>query len=211
MPRDSLKKNSNRLKVETSVSLRQTKPVKAGRLAVLQKRNKPTQTNKSSAKPEPVRQKPQSQIKEAEKISFWFIPARLAFLLNGISFLAFSLIALLQILQSHNILKSFLSLPFDPTISSNYLLEMAGGFALIGSLLFFHAARHPKKYSWLYFFLVLFALPANFLSNLSKLQSEIPEQFYNFVYYDTVVIAVLWAIYLLSLLSYFKTIKNTNN
>jgi hypothetical protein len=210
MPRETLKKSTGRLKVETAVSLRQTKPAKAGRLARLQKQNTVKPSSKSSGKTETPRKKPQSQIKEAEKISFWFIPARIAFLLNGLCFLFFSLIAFLQILQSHSVLKTFLALPFDPTISSNYLLELSGSLALIGSLLFFHAARHPQKYSWLYFFLVLFALPANFLSNLSKLQSEIPQQFYNFIYYDTVVIAVLWAIYLLSLFSYFKSIKNNN-
>jgi hypothetical protein len=216
MPKESIKKSSpkrltksraSRLNVETAVSLHQTKPLRAGRLARLQKKFKSPQPSNNSEKIEPIRKKPTSQIEQAEKLNFWFIPARLAFLLNGIGFLLFSLVVFLNILQSHNLFQTFYTLPFDPTLSSNYLLEICAALALLGSLLFFHAARHPKKYSWLYFFLVLFALPAGFLSNLSKLQSEIPEQFYNFIYYDTLGIAVLWAIYLLSILSYFKNIK----
>ncbi|MGL5830936.1 MAG: hypothetical protein ACRCZE_02185 [Candidatus Altimarinota bacterium] len=219
MPKEPLKKTSgkrpstrstSRLKVETAIRLHQTKPLKAGHLARLQKQIKSTPTANSTVEGEPIRKKPESQIQQAEKLNFWFIPARIAFLLNGIYFLLFSLVAVLHIMQSHRLIQTFFTLPFDPTLSSNYLLEMVGSFALLGGLLMFHAARHPKKYSWFYFFLVLFALPFSFLSNLSKLQTEIPEQFYNFIYYDTVVVAVLWAIYLLSMLSYFKTIKENH-
>lgn len=198
------------LKVNTNVSLSKTKPAKERRLQKIQKslsrsaRPAPTETKTIS------RVKPESQIAQSARLSLWLIPARLAFFLNGIYYLSFSVMAFLGVFSGYKLIKPFFTLPFDTTFSSFFLLEIAAVFALLASMLYFHAARHPRLYRWFFFFIIIIFIPYHFISNLQKLQIELPQDFQNYLYFDTIVTSVLWVIYLLSIYPYLKLISRKN-
>jgi hypothetical protein len=118
----------------------------------------------------------------------------------------FALMAFLGVFSNYQIIKPFFTLPFDTSFSSFFLLEIAAMFSFLGSLLYFHAARHPRKYRWFYFFIILFFIPYHFLSNLRKLQIELPRDFQNYLTFDTIAIAIFWVIYLFSIYAYLKTV-----
>lgn len=198
------------LKVNTTVSLSKTKPAKERRLQKIQKSlsksprlSSETKVPTGESRHAP-RVKPQSQIAQTDRLNLWLIPARLAFFLNGIYCLTFSVVAFLGVFSGYKLIKPFFTLPFDTTFSSFFLLEIAAVFALLGCLLFFHAAKHPRNYRWLFFFIIIAFIPYHFLSNLQKMQIELPQDFQNYLYFDTIVTAVLWAIYVLSIYAYLK-------
>ena len=203
-----MKKNSSsahqlsNLKVKTSLSLSKTKPLKDRKMKKLQDN---LRTTKASAKEEEkARSKPVSQIDIQHKASLWLIPARVAYFLNGIYFLGFSIVSFVGLFSSYKVIKPFFTLPFDTSFSAFFLLEIAAFFSFLVSLMFLHAARHPKHYRWFYFLLIILIMPYHLLSNFQKLQIELPTDFQNYLYFDTIVMAVLWLAYLVSLVSYLK-------
>lgn len=202
-------RNNKNIKLRTSLSLSKTKPLKAQKIKKIQ-RNLSTTESKSKVQQE-VRLKPKSRIEEQEKLSLWLYPARFAFFFNGLYFLLFSIMAFLGVFSNYQIIKPFFTLPFDTSFSSFFLLEIAAMFSFLASLLYFHAARHPRKYRWFYFFIILFFIPYHFLSNLRKLQIELPRDFQNYLTFDTIVIAIFWVVYLLSIYTYLKTVPTTKS
>ncbi len=204
----SSKQKSPKCKISTTVSLSKTKPAKTSRINKLKKAitkktsPKSTKTNKAS--------KPKSRIKEAETLKIWFIPARVSFFLIGAYYLIFAVITFIGIVASVNLIEPYFTLPFQQDIASVFLLEIAAAFALLSSLLLFHAVREPEKYKWFYFFMIIFFLPGNFISNLQKIQMDLPINFQNYLYFDTILVSIFWAISLLSLYAYLKTLKRTN-
>ncbi len=198
---------SSRLKVRTALSLSKTKPLKSKKMQHLQKR---LQHNTKNTEPTPAkeRQKPVSQIETKRIQNQWLIPARVAFFLNGLYFLAFSIISFLGLFSGFKIIKPFFVLPFDTSFTAFFLLETAAVFAFLVSLMFLHAARYPQLYRWFYFVMILLVLPYHFLSNLQKMQIELPADFQNYLYFDTIVMAILWATFLISLYPYLKSTHN---
>ena len=198
------------LKVNTNVSLSKTKPAKERRLQKIQKSlSQSARTAQADSKPT-SRIKPESQIAESARINLWLIPARLAFFFNGIYYLSFSVMAFLGVFSGYKVIKPFFTLPFDTTFSSFFLLEIAAVFALLASMLYLHAAKHPRIYRWFYFLIIILFIPYHFLSNLQKLQIELPQDFQNYLYFDTIITSVLWVMYLLSIYSYHKLISRKN-
>lgn len=192
----------SKLKVKTALSLSKTKPLKAGKMRRLQ--NTLRSAKPAPQAPEKARIKPVSQIETRHKTDLWMIPARVAYFLNGIYFLGFSIVSFLGLFSNYKLIQPFFTLPFDTTFSSFFLLENAAFFSFLVSLMFMHAARHPRSYRWFYFLLIILVFPFHFLSNFQKLQIELPADFQNYLYFDTIVMAVLWAAFLVSLLSYLK-------
>jgi len=196
------------LKVKTTVSLNKTKPAKARQLQRIQKslsQDASKETPKHSG-----RIKPESQIARNEKLDLCLIPARIAFAVNALYYLLFSLMAFLAVFSNYKLIKPFFTLPFDTTFSSFFLLELAAMFSLLASLLHFHAARKPLLYRWLYFFLIIVFLPYHFLSDWQKLQIELPQDFQSYLYFDTIFTSVLWVVYMLSLYPYLKPTSTKN-
>ena len=212
------KRVSPQLKVRTSLSLSKTKPSRPSRFANLKRklttRTKPPVTKAEPKSPEKsetssnLRQRvqPESKIAQEQKLSLWFIPARLAFFFSGIYYLAFSVMGFLGVLSNYKIIKPFFTLPYESTFSSFFLLEIAAMFALIASLMYFHAARNPRDYRWFYFFLIIIFIPYHFLTNLQKMQIELPQDFQNYLTFDTIVLGIFWGAFLLSLYPYLKII-----
>lgn len=197
-------------KVKTTVSLSKTKPAKQRRLQKIQKSLSQSARHSSHETNPTARVQPTSQIGQSARLDLWLIPARLAFFLNGLYYLSFSVMAFLGVFSSYKIIKPFFILPFDTTFSSFFLLEIAAVFALLASMLFLHAAKHPRLYRWFFFLIIILFIPYHFLSNLQKMQIELPQDFQNYLYFDTIVTAVLWAVYLLSISSYLKLISRKN-
>ena len=197
-------------KVKTTVSLSKTKPAKERRLQKIQKSLSQTPSRPKSEPTLSGRIKPQSQIAQNEKQSLWLIPARLAFFLNSLYYLSFSLMAFLGVFGSYKWIQPFFTLPFDTSFSSFFLLEIAAVFSLVASLLYLHAAWHPKNYRWFYFFIILLFMPYHFISNLQKLQIELPQDFQNYLYFDTIITSVLWAMYITSIYPYLKPTHRKN-
>ncbi|MBD3270332.1 hypothetical protein GF376_02300 [Candidatus Peregrinibacteria bacterium] len=208
------KRTTNKPKIKTSVGLSRTKPLKENQIKKLQKNisKKEAQKNKSDQKNDKsTRKKPESKIKEQEKLSLWFVPAKISFIFNGIYYLIFAVISFLAISFSPDIISNYFVLPFDlNNYESLYLLEVSAAFALLGSLLFFHAAKEPRKYAWFYFFLILFFLPGAILANIQKMQLNITENFTNFLFFDTILTTVFLGVNLLSIYAYIKTIRSNN-
>lgn len=197
--------NSRQLKVRTSVSLSKTRPLREKSIRRLQRNLKNSSIeNSDTAVRQKVRVKPVSQLEAESRRNAWYLPARIAFLLNGLYFFTFSVISFVGLFSSYKIIKPFFTLPFDTNFSSFFLLEIAAVFSFLVSLMFIHAARHPKSYRWFYFLLILLILPYHFLSNLQKMQIELPPDFQNYLYFDTMVMAVFWVAYLVSLYPYLR-------
>jgi len=196
---------SKRFKVKTALSLSKTKPLKENRIQKLQKTLSQKEEQKIAEKNQPTaRKKPESRLAEREKMLLWYIPARIAYFLNGLYFLSFSIIAFIGVFSSFNVIKPFFTLPFETSFSSFFLLEIAAAFAFLVSLLFFQAARRPARYRWFYFVLILLFFPYHFLSNVQKMQIELSQDFLNYLYFDTIIMAVFWICYLASLYPYLK-------
>lgn len=192
----------DKLKVKTSLSLSKTKPLKDKKMQRIQNT---LRTSKPAVEtPEKGRVKPVSQIETQHKADLWLVPSRVAYFVNGIYFLGFSVVSFIGLFSSYKVIKPFFTLPFDTSFSSFFLLEIAAFFSFLVSLMFLHAARHPRHYRWFYFLLIILVLPYHFLSNYQKLQIELPADFQNYLYFDTVVMAVLWAAYMVSLPAYLK-------
>ncbi len=194
--------------IQTSISQSKTKPLKESKIRSLQKKQK---IQKKVEKVKTIgRQKPISKIETEYKYSLWLIPARVAFFLNGLYFLAFSIISFIGLFSDFKIIKPFFTLPFDTNFSSFFLLEIAAMFSFLVSLMFFHAARQPRLYKWFYFLMILLVLPYHFVSNIQKLQIDLPLDFQNYLFFDTIIMTILWGAYLLSIYSFFK-LNNHNN
>ncbi len=140
----------------------------------------------------------------------WFLPARVGLFLNGVYFLIFALIAFAGLGLGFEAIEDFFVLPFEETVGTLYLLEISAAFGLIASLLYFHAAQEPRRYSWFYFLVVLFVLPGNFIANLQKMQLDLSLDFQNYLYFDTLVVSILWGINILSIYAFLKTLKRNN-
>jgi hypothetical protein len=202
---DRLSLKSGQLKVKTSLSLSKTKPLKEKKIQKLQKSlEKIEESKKSPVRPAPGRTKPESQVDLHNKLQLWLIPARVAYFLNGLYFLSFSVIAFIGLFSSFNIIKPFFTLPFDTSFSSFFLLEIAAVFSFMVSLLYFHAARSPRRYRWFYFLLILAYFPYHFASNYQKMQIELSQDFQNYLYFDTIIMAAFWICFLVSLYPYLK-------
>jgi|GEM_PF-6932140 len=207
MKKSDRNSNSRGLKVKTSLSLSKTRPLRERRFKRLQKNLKSAPKPIEPSLENKARVKPVSKLETAHRHSLWFLPARIAFLLNGLYFLTFSVLSFIGLFSSYSIIKPFFTLPFETNFSSFFLLEMAAVFSFLASLLFIHAARHPQRYRWFYFLLILLILPYHFFSNLQKMQIELPPDFQNYLFFDTIVMAVLWFAYLISLYPYLKPLS----
>lgn len=195
--------------VKTALSLSKTKPVKEKRIqqiqsALAQKKNDTFSPDKSAK----VRTKPDSQIAQERRLKIWMIPARIAFFLNGLYFLTFSIVAFIGVFSSVNFIKPFFTLPFETSFSSIFLLEIAALFSLLATLLFFYAARHPERLRWFYFFLILLFFPYHLLSNFQKMGIDLPQDFLNYLYFDSILMAAFWLCLLTSLYAFIKKEKN---
>ncbi len=197
------------LRVNTSVSLSKTKPAKERRLQRIQKSISRSSTNATSTQTatqskSPSRVKPDSHIEQTARHSLWLIPARMAYFINGLYYLSFSVMAFIGVFSSYKLIKPFFTLPFDTSFSSFFLLEIAAVFALLACLLFFHAACKPRHYRWFFFLILIVFTPYHLIANLQKMQIELPQDFQNYLYFDTIVTAVLWVMYMLSIYPYLK-------
>jgi hypothetical protein len=195
---------SDQLKVKTALSLSKTRPVKARRIQKLKQTLQKKEDRKVPPSTPLTRKKPDSQVELHNRLDAWLIPARVAYFLNGIYFLSFALVSFVGIFSNFNIIKPFFTLPFETSFSSIFLLEIAAVFSLLVSLLYFHAARSPRNYRWFYFVLILGYFPYHFLSNLQKMQIELSLDFQNYLYFDTIVMAVFWVCFMTSLYPYLK-------
>ncbi len=146
-----------------------------------------------------------AELESPQKI--WFLPMRIAFVLNAIYYLAFAAITLLGSFQGFGQISPFFTLPFDPSIGNLLLLEISGVFAGIVALTMLHAVSEPLRYKWLYFLFVFFILPAGIVNNLAKLQLDTTIQFQNYLFFDTVVTVILWGINFISLFAFLKTLR----
>lgn len=204
------KKSGSAKAVRTSVSLSKTRPLKENKIRRLKQnlaKNRHSQPGNPATKSAPApapRSKPASRLVHEHRLSLWLIPARIAYLLNGLYFISFSLVSFLGVFSSLSLIKPFFTLPFETTFSSSFLLEIAALFSLLGSLLYFYAARHPWRMRWFYFLLILLVMPYHFYSNWQKMQIELPQDFLNYLYFDTFLMAVLWICLLFSLYPYLK-------
>lgn len=136
-----------------------------------------------------------------------FLPARISFIINALYFLAFAVIALYASSNGLSAISSWLTLPLDQSLSTIYLLEISGAFGMIIALLLLMAAQKPQQYLWLYLLLILLVQPANLIGNLTKMQLDSTLMFQNYLFFDTVLVTVLWALNLLSLKAFWKIIK----
>lgn len=196
---------SRQIKVRTAVSLSKTRPLREKSIRRLQRNlSRSIDQQKNHSETSKGRVKPVSQLEAERKLNTWYLPARIAFFLNGLYFLSFSIISFVGLFSNYKVIKPFFTLPFETNFSSFFLLEIAAVFSFLVSLMFLHAARHPKIYRWFYFLLILLFLPYHFLSNLQKMQIELPPDFQNYLYFDTIIMAVFWATYLISLYPYLK-------
>lgn len=155
-----------------------------------------------------IEQKLTDQIAAVESPSqIGFLPVRLSFILNAIYFLAFSAIALIASTNGIAAISPWLTLPVDQSLSTTYLLEISGVFGMIVAILMLMAAQTPKQYLWFYLLMILLIQPANLISNFTKMQFESTLMFQNYLFFDTVFVAVLWALNLLSFKAFWKIIQ----
>ncbi len=198
-------KPKSQLKVRTAVSLSKTRPLKAKKIQRLQKDLERIEKTRKSAPPAPTgRTKPQSQVELQNKLDLWLIPARVAYFLSGLYFLSFAVVSFIGIFSNFSVIKPFFTLPFDTSFSSFFLLEIAAVFSFLVSLIFIHASRSPRQYRWFYFTMILVYFPYHFFSNFQKMQIELSQDFLNYLYFDTIIMAVFWICFLASLYSYLK-------
>ncbi len=202
---DRLSLKSSRLKVKTALSLSKTRPLKEKKIQRLQKSlGKIEENKKIPVQNSSDRKKPESRIDQRNKLYLWLIPSRVAYFLNGLYFLSFSVIAFIGLFSNFNTIKPFFTLPFDTSFSSFFLLEIAAVFSFLVSILHFHAARFPQQYRWFYFLLILVYFPYHFASNFQKMQIELSQDFQNYLYFDTIIMAIFWICFLFSLYPYLK-------
>lgn len=205
-----LKTNNSRVgrNVRTSLSLSKTRPSKEKKIQKL-KQSLAREKSKlpEGRKVQSLRTKPESRIEMHQKLENWLIPARIAYLLNGLYFLGFSVVSFIGVFGGFNVIRPFFTLPFETSFSSVFLLEIAALFAFLVTQLYFYAARHPWHMRWFYFLLILVVFPYRFLSNFQKMQIELPQDFLNYLYFDTILMAVLWLCFLFSLYPYLKQKK----
>lgn len=192
--------------VKTSLSLSKTKPLKKKSIQRLQKdlKKKKAKSVKNTTKKKTIREKPKSNIERENNINKWLIPARVAFLLNGLYFLIFAVVSFIGIFSNFTIIRPFFTLSFETSFSSFFILEIAAMFALSVSILYFYAFYFPQKFRFFYFFLILLAIPYHLVSNLQKLQIELPQDFQNYLYFDTIIMSILWICYLVSIYPYIS-------
>lgn len=190
--------------LKTSLSLSKTRPLKEKKIQKLQKhlKHKKDEKTKRHNKEADKRKKPESKIEMDSKINKWLIPARVAFLLNGLYFLTFAIISFIGIFSGFSIIRPFFTLSFETSFSSFFLLEIAAMFSVLVSILYFYAFYFPKNFKWFYFILILVAIPYHLISNLQKLQIELPQDFQNYLYFDTIIMSVFWICYLVSIYAY---------
>lgn len=202
-------KSASARSVKTSLSLNKTRPLKENKIRRL-KKNLARQPQENKDKPaasgtrNSARPKQSSRLDLERKMELWLIPARVGFLLNGIYFISFSLVSFLGVFSGLSLIKPFFTLPFETSFSSSFLLEIAALFSFLGSLLYFYAARHPWRMRWFYFLLILLVLPYHFYSNWQKMLIELPRDFLNYLYFDTILMAVIWVCLLCSIYPYLK-------
>lgn len=196
--------------VRTALSLSKTRPSKERKIQKLKKSlAKEHSEQKKADKNALIRKKPESKIAFQQKLDIWLIPARIAYFLNGLYFLSFSVISFIGVFGSFNVIKPFFTLPFETSFSSVFLLEIAAMFSFLVTLLYFYAAKHPWRMRWFYFLLILLVIPYHFISNFQKMQIELPQDFLNYMYFDTILMAVLWLCCLCSLYPYIKHKKQS--
>lgn len=202
---------SNNSKIKTSLSLSKTKPGKPAKIQRLQQKMSKSAAQEKPTPSKPQRVKPESQIAKDAHIDKWLIPARIAFLLNAFYFFSFSVVSFIGVFSSYKIIRPLFTLPFETSFSSFFLLEIAAIFALLGSLALFQAFRKPRQFSWLYYFFLILFIPYCFASNLLKMQIELPQDFQNYLFFDTIILAVSWLVYLISLKGYLSLKKDSNS
>lgn len=204
--------NHNRKNVKTTIGLYQTKPAKTSKIIRLQKKLAKPESKKAKEK-EPIqkkinqsvhRNKPASQIAKLEKTLFWFLPARLSFLLNGIYILIFSIFGIFIILSNLNLISTVFISPLQPTFTTTILLELVSSFGIMASILMFMSALKPYKFKFFYYFMLVIFLPANFISDFARLQLQIPIVFKSYLYFDIIAVSFFWIVFLLSLPAYLK-------
>lgn len=205
-------RNTNR-GVKTSLSLSKTRPLKEKKIQRLQKHMKKKRDEKTKQRHKEInkRTKPESKIEIESKIDKWLIPARVAFLLNGLYFLTFSIVSFIGIFSNFNAIRPFFTLSFETSFTSFFLLEIAAMFSMIVSIIYFYAFYFPKNFKWFYFFLILVAIPYHLISNLQKLKIELPQDFQNYLYFDTIIMSVFWICYLISIYAYITKESKNNN
>jgi hypothetical protein len=203
---------SSAREVKTSLSLNKTRPLKEKKIQQLQEilmRKKKEDNAKERTEKNAARLKPESKIAMDNTIGRWLIPARVAFFLNGLYFLIFSIISFVGIFSNFTIIRPFFTLSFETSFSSFFLLEIAAMFAFLVSILYFYASKYPRNFSWFYFIVILLVIPYHLVSNLQKMQIELPQDFQNYLYFDTIILAVFWICYLISIYPYIsRKIKN---
>lgn len=191
--------------VRTAISLSKTRPTKERKIEQLKKNMAKERSNKARThKTTTERKKPDSQIALRQNMELWLIPARIAFFLNGLYFFSFSVVSFIGVFGGFNVIKPFFTLPFETSFSSIFLLEIAAMFSFLVTLLYLYAAKHPWNMRWFYFLLILLVIPMHFISNFQKMQIELPQDFLNYLYFDTILMAILWICYLCSLYPYLK-------
>ncbi len=208
------KTSSNRGKkgVQTTVGLHQTKPAKVSKIMKLQKEmDKPK--SKKAEKTENIqkqiiqplrRNQPKSQIAKLEKTLFWFLPARLSFLLNGIYILIFSIFSTIFVLANFHLITNTFTLPFEPTFTITMLLELVASLGVMVSILMFMAALKPYKFKFFYYFMLIAFLPANFIADFARLQLQTAIVFESYLYFDIITVSFFWITLLLSLPAYLR-------
>lgn len=202
---------SNNSKIKTSLSLSKTRPGKPAKIQRIQQRMSKSAVPEKPANAKPQRVKPESRIAKDAHIDKWLIPARISFLLNSLYFLSFSLISFVGVFSSYKIIRPLFTLPFETSFSSFFLMEIAALFALIGSLTLFQAYRKPREFAWLYYFFLILFLPYCFVSNLLKMQIELPLDFQNYLFFDTIALSISWLVSLISLKGYLSLKKDFNS